>query len=348
MLNHPDQLSNLSAAEAAEALAEVAVLNRRLRAKSAGWQDTLQAGGKAVADSVRNFATSDDPTTTTARHGLLGAAIGAGAGGIAAMSQPKERRRTLRSLASGALLGGAAGTGLSLLNSGSAEVSRTPDGGLTKALAKAQRDLRTAAAQGHTPEMLKPYQDSVAELESRIKALPPEALAAERADPGYPNMLTRGLNAAENLWHGEPVNAASSFAPNPGMAAVGGTAGGAAGYAAGAAVDNHRASQLSPGEKLQRLQALGHGDVKDVVTAASAPHTPDTVYRELLGLRTAPKGAPLPAGVRAHEPQLLSKSKMPAKVPGKGFRRLGGGVGMFLGGLAAGGLGPNAYSASNY
>lgn len=128
----PNQLSSLSTEEVATLLAETAVLNRRLRAKTAGWLSDLyqQAGNAAnnVATHAGNAAQavsqSSDPTMAATRHGLIGAGLGAVAGGVMSAGQPPQRRRTLQTMLQGALLGGTAGAGLSAYNSGSSAASK--------------------------------------------------------------------------------------------------------------------------------------------------------------------------------------------------------------------------------
>lgn len=247
--NSPDSLSPFSftVKQASAHLAEVAVIGRRLREKTAagGLMETVQpyldqakgyAGqaGDMFNSTVKNIANPQTNGWEAARNGLIGAAGGAGLGAITSFGQPRGRRRTLSSMLQGALLGGAIGGGGTLALQQASLAGKLPDSAISKRLEAIAAELKRNTVRGSTAGNAALAAEQ-ADLQARLKALPPPAPAG----PPKPQASTLRVldSAATDVMSGQPGEAAATLFPHPGKAMGGAALGGGIGYGTGKAVE---------------------------------------------------------------------------------------------------------------
>lgn len=353
MTNHLHQFCNLSCEQASEVLATVTAINRRARAKQAAWTDELgkyvgqakdYAGqlGQQAGDTLRSIGQAGTPEMEATRNALIGAGIGAGAGGLMSLTQPKEKRRSLRSMTQGAVLGGLAGGGGTLAAQNLPGVWGTLNGqtptDLPKTVADAELDLRQMRAQGYKPEALQEQQQTVDALKQQLaSAAPPAADAADATAPATPpvkapGMLERIPVAAESLAAGEPGNAIGAFAPNKTNAeygAVGGLAAGtAAGFGVGHLLDKGNISRVGGDAAASALQGAVSGpELAEIQKALPT-------YGHVIPPRGMTPGRRL---ISKNKQPLLQKA--PASPWAKGFRYLLPMAGALTGAAYGGGQG---------
>lgn len=338
MTEYLDQLSNLSVTEAGELLATTAVLNRRARAKTA-------LDLSSIAKSISEAKT---PGWEAARNGLVGAGVGAGVGALSSLSQPRGRRRTLSNAAQGALLGGLVGGGGTLAFRHMGKLNETADSSVRPRITEIERELRRNAARGVPDDMSESLRQELATLNERLPNLPPDA-----PQEGPPGLTARLPSAMEDLASGHPIEAARTYMPNEGGAAIGAATGAAGGALAGKGVEmgvnkaylGNRVANMGADE-LEKIIGKGtvpgptqaNGAAGAPVGAAAKIHADANATKPILGRR------PLPASAKPFTPAL--KAKAP-RIGSKFFPRGGGIVGGIIGAGLGGGMGESDYAGTS-
>lgn len=340
MTEYLDQLSNLTVEQAGALLATTAVVNRRVREKTA----------LDLNEIMKNVTEAKTPGWESVRNGLIGAGVGAGAGALSSLSQPRERRRSLSTMAQGALLGGLAGGGGTLAFRHFNQLQQTPDSAVEPRIGEIEQTLRRNAVRGIPADMSEPLQKELDTLNTRLKAMQEaeaagtggggggEAVAAEPEKPLGPASLAERLPVAlDDLASGHPVEAARTFAPNATGGVIGAGVGGVTGYGAGKATEMG-VNRLYLGNRVANMKV---DDLKKVLDPAVA----QAVHTEA---NAAPKGLftgrrALPASAKQFKPALRANAP---RIGSKFLPRAGGIGGAILGAGLGGGMGEGDYAAT--
>jgi hypothetical protein len=371
MTHHLNQYCELDIKQASVVLAQVTVVNRRLHEKTAGGvQDWLNAAGTSAQtmlgdagtkaqDIIKNLSNSADPNWGAARHGLIGAGVGAGIGGLASLRQPKGKRRTLANLVQGALLGGTVGgLGSLALNYGNEYLSKVPPSQLQKAITDAELKAKTLQVQGADPATIDAAKQHAEALKAQVTTEPAaDGTPVRPPAPSSPpvSTLERVENAYQNAAAGNYGDAGNSLIQNPGGALLGGGVGAAGGYGLGylgGATADHGINSIS--NKMmatQRLKGTSGEALEKLVPKGTNPKVVARMARDFNKIQPLPVYQPLPLSARPFT-NILEKSV--AEPVGQGFRRLGARVGAVTGGIGGAVLGgaaspaqPRPYSPPN-
>lgn len=323
--------SSLTVKQASAHLAEVAAIGRRLREKTAatGLAESFQPyldqaknyGNQALTginSAVKNISDPQTGGWEAARNGLIGAGIGAGAGGLASLSQPKGRRRSLSTMLQGALLGAGIGGGGTLAMQQAGLVNATPDSGVHKRIDELSRTLDRNVAR-KVPEQNAAVQEELAKLQERAKTIP----APQSATP--PPLGPQLRSSARDAWNGDLLTAGTTLFPNPVAAGIESTVGGTAGYVVGSAADRYaNATANRAGEVASRMERLKTLDPHDIVkTVGDTARSPAHAKLIARSIQEAPVGKPVNLN-RGAARALLAKTPYTPKPVGTGYRRAGG------------------------